>query len=402
MVNKLQARISLAACCVAIFIPGGFVFGFPGVMANHWQDTFAVSKADVGSILFYVLAAVGTFMFVTGRLQEKIGPRLVTVIAIILCSLGIFVVGHATSIGWVYLWAFITGASSAFAYMPALTVAQRWFPERKGLVSGLVSMSFGISGAVMAPIFNHLFLRMGYVPMTRSLGIAILIVGFSVTVLIRVPQTAQNLDSDRQNPALSGTLSLSLIQSLRTRSFWLLWFTYAFAGAAGISMVTLSVNFGLAKGLTMGSAVLILTAFNITNGLSRLVSGFVSDLVGRKQVMCFSFLFAGIVYILFPFLDSIFIWCVFAAVIGFAFGTLNAVSAPLVSDCFGMDHFASIFGMVFTAFGFVSGILGPWLGGFLLDLTQGNFTPVFAYMAALMLISALMMWIVSPRAECTF
>ena len=402
MDSKSQALISLTACCVVIFIPGAFVFGFPGVMATYWQDTFDVNRADVGSILFYILAAVGTFMFVTGRLQEKIGTRLVSFISIILCSLGVFLVSHAASIGWVYLWAFITGASSAFAYLPALTVAQRWFPQRRGLVSGLVSMSFGISGAAMAPVFNQLFLQTGYIPMTRALGVAILIIGFPAVALIRVPQTTQTTDSDRKDPYLSGTLSLSLIQSLRTRSFWLLWFTYAFAGAAGISMVTLSVNFGVSKGLSMGSAVLILTAFNLTNGLSRLVSGFVSDLAGRKQVMCFSFLFAGISYILFPILENIILWCFFAAVIGFAFGTLNAVSAPLVSDCFGMDHFASIFGMVFTAFGFVSGILGPWLGGYLLDATQGNYTLVFAYMAALMIISSLMIWITSPYAECTF
>ena len=81
---------------------------------------------------------------------------------------------------------------------------------------------------------------------------------------------------------------------------------------------------------------------------------------------------------------------------------VNAVSAPLVSDCFGMDHFASIFGMVFTAFGFVSGILGPWLGGYLLDATHGNFTLVYFYMAALMITSSLMIWITSPHAECTF
>jgi len=402
MENRIQSFIALAGCCMVIFLPGAFIFGFPGVMGHHWQNMFNVSKADVGSILFYVLAAVGTFMFVTGRLQERIGPRLVTAIAAILCSLGVFMVGHAASIRWVYLWAFTTGAASAFAYLPALTVAQRWFPERRGLVTGLVSMSFGISGAVMAPVFNHLFHQMGYVSMTRSLAIVTLIVGFAATALIHLPKTTQDSDSSSQVSAFTGTLSLSLIQSLRTKSFWLLWITYAFAGAAGISMVTLSVNFGLVQGLTMGSAVLILTAFNMTNGLSRLVSGYVSDLIGRKQIMCFSFVAAGAAYILFPWFEGIAPWCIFAAVIGFAFGTLNAVSAPLISDCFGMDHFASIFGMVFTAFGFVSGILGPWLGGFLLDATHGNFTLVYAYMAALMFISALMMWIISPHAECTF
>jgi OFA family oxalate/formate antiporter-like MFS transporter len=143
-------------------------------------------------------------------------------------------------------------------------------------------------------------------------------------------------------------------------------------------------------------------AFNITNGSSRLISGFLSDIVGRKTVMTTTFLLAGGAYYLLPHVSGITIWSVLVAVIGFAFGTLFAVSAPLVSDCFGMEHFETIFGVVFTAFGFVSGALGPWLGGYLLDLTQGNFTLVFVYLGSLMISSSVMIWITTPYTECTF
>jgi OFA family oxalate/formate antiporter-like MFS transporter len=162
------------------------------------------------------------------------------------------------------------------------------------------------------------------------------------------------------------------------------------------------VSFGLKNGLTMTQAVLILTAFNITNGLSRFVSGYLSDITGRKQILGGSFLVAGLVCFAFPHVAGLFIWAVFAALIGFSFGALHSVTAPLVSDCFGMENFGQIFGMVFTAFGFVSGALGPWLGGFLLDVSGGNFTLVFAYLGILLTVSVFLIWIVSPRAECTF
>lgn len=100
--------------------------------------------------------------------------------------------------------------------------------------------------------------------------------------------------------------------------------------------------------------------------------------------------------------SGIVIWSILAATIGFAFGTLFAVSAPLVVDCFGIDNFGSIFGLVFTAFGFVSGALGTWLSGYLLDISPGNFLLVFIYLGSLMLISALIMKIVTPYSECTF
>ncbi len=401
MKKQYHPFVAVAASCVAIFLPGALVFGFPGVMGTHWQQIFGVGRADVGQTLFFVLAAVGIFMFVTGRLQEKIDPAWVMALGALIYGPSTVAVGHAVSIHWVYLWAFLTGASSAFIYLPALTVVQRWYPQRRGLVSGLVSMFFGLSGAVMAPIFSRIFQLFGYTSLTYVVGTVFLIIGLVASVFIRLPQAAP--ESNRQAAAaVPATLSLNLGQSLRTRSFWLLWFTYAFVGAAGIAMVTLSTSFGLTHGLSMSQAVLILMAFNITNGSSRLVSGFLSDVAGRKTVMITTFLLAGGAYYLFPHVSGIIIWSVLAAVIGFAFGTLFAVSAPLVSDCFGMEHFGSIFGAVFTAFGFLSGALGPWLGGYLLDLTQGNFTLVFGYLGSLMISSSVMIWITTPYTECTF
>jgi len=148
--------------------------------------------------------------------------------------------------------------------------------------------------------------------------------------------------------------------------------------------------------------VLILTAFNLTNGLSRFLSGYFSNMMGRKQVLGATLLLAGLAYFLFPYLTGHLIWAVLAAVIGFSFETLHSVSPPMVSDCFGIENFGSVFGMVFTAFGFVSGALGPWLSGFLLDITRENFSLVFFYLGVLLVPSALLVLIASSRTEYRF
>jgi OFA family oxalate/formate antiporter-like MFS transporter len=398
---KYRAQVVLTACCVAAFMPGALVFGFPGVMGLYWQNQFQVTRADIGQVLFYVLAAVGVHMFVAGRLQEKFGPRLTMATGALIYGAGTIMVGYASSIKWVYLWAFLTGASSAFIYIPAMSLAQLWFPLRRGLASGLVSMFFGMAGAAMAPIFSWLLLLMDYRPLTFSMGTGALIIGVAAATCVRLPETT--FSSEPPSGASPGpkTISLTLIQSLRTRSFWLLWFIYAFVGAAGIAMVSFSAPFGLSKGLPMTAAIFILMAFNITNGLSRLLSGFLSDLIGRKAIMGLAFVAAGCAYYLLPFGGGIIVWSLLSALIGFAFGTLFAVSAPFVGDCFGMEHFGSILGLVFTAFGFVSGVLGPWLGGYLLDLFPENFTLVFFYLGSLMIVSAAMIWITTSHTECT-
>jgi OFA family oxalate/formate antiporter-like MFS transporter len=386
----------LTACCFSFILPGALVFGFPGVMGDYWQTSFQVSRAAVGQILFYVLVTAGFMMFVTGSLQEKIGHGRVIAAGTVLCAAGTFLLGYAENMKWVYLWAVLIGAASALVYLPALTVAQIWHPGRRGFVSGLVSMFFGISGAFMAPVFTLMFHAVGYQKMTLILSGASLALGLGAACFIRAPSVPL---SDTAAPDLSEGIAIALGRSIRTKSFWNLWLTYAFVGAGGISMVPFSTQFGLAKGLTGTEAVLILMSFNLTNGLSRLLSGMLSDVIGRKAVMCSAFASAGAAYLLFPYVTGIPAWSVLAAMIGFAFGTLFAVSAPFIADCFGMAHFGSIFGLIFTGYGFFSGALGPWLGGYILDITQGDFQRVFIYLGGLMLISALLVLITTPRKE---
>jgi OFA family oxalate/formate antiporter-like MFS transporter len=370
-------------------------------MSQHWQSMFQVGRAEVGQILFYVLAGVGIFMFLIGRWQEKVGPSWLTVIGIFICGTSTIAVGYVTSIKTVYLWASIIGISSAFIYLPALTAAQRWYPHRRGLVSGAVNLFFGLSAAIMAPIFTHMLQHQGYTSMTLTLGVLVLSIGLPAAAFVRFPQKTALDGTDPALQSLMGQPSLSARQSLRTQSFWFLWFTWALAGAAGISMVMLSTAFGISKELSMGHAVLILTAFNLTNGSSRLVSGFLSDIIGRAKTMSLAFVLAGIAYFLFPHLEGLITWAILATIAGFAFGTLFSVSAPLIGDCFGMDHFGAIFGLVFTAYGFVSGIIGPWLCGHLLDITGGNFTLVFSYLGSLTLVSAILVKLTTPPSECT-
>jgi|GEM_PF-2782896 OFA family oxalate/formate antiporter-like MFS transporter len=81
---------------------------------------------------------------------------------------------------------------------------------------------------------------------------------------------------------------------------------------------------------------------------------------------------------------SSFLVYLLATFIGFAFGMMTAVSAPLASDCFGLKHFEAIFGLVFTAYGFIAGLIGPLLSGYILDFTN-DFKPVLLYLGELLL-----------------
>ncbi len=405
MPRNAKGVLAVLGCSVAIFWPGALNFGFPGVMASTWQEMFHVGRGATGNTIFFMLAAVGIFMFLVGRWQERYGTRMMIIIGVILCSLSVLVVAYATSILMVYVWAFLIGLASSFVYIPALTTIQWWYPGRKGLVTGFVSMVFGLSAAIMSPLFGKMLTSMGYVSMNISIAILTMTFGLIGAYFARSPEKAEveaslsrrlQQGQDTSRLAVEPMRSLTVNESLHTRSFWFLWITWSLAGASGVAMTILSTAYGLSKGFSLESSILILTAFNLTNGTVRLVSGFLSDIIGRNRIMSLAFLAAGIAYFILPWASSLAECAFLAAVVGLAFGTLFAVSAPLVADCFGLKHFGAIFGLAFAAYGLVAGPLGPSLSGYVLDMTGDNFSPVFLYLGVFYVLSAFCIRFVVP------
>ena len=370
-------------------------------MGRHWQAALQVDRAAIGGTLFFVLAAAGIAMFLTGRLMHRFGPARLTAGSACLCGLGVLLAGRAEGIGMVYTYAFLVGASSAFIYLPALNVVQAWFPHRRGLVSGLVNMVFALSAALMAPVFSIGLDRFGYRPTCLTLGVVALAVGLAAAPFVRLPTVPGNPAPGSGKRTSLPAISFTARQAVRTRSFWFIWLVWVLAGGAGIAMVTLAVPFGLAMGLPLTAAVLILTAFNVTNGLGRLVSGYLSDFLGRTRTIGLAFFLAGAAYLLMAHLSGLGAWMVLAAFVGFGFGTQFSVAAPLISDCFGLDHFADIFGLLFTGYGFLAGLAGPWLSGTLLDLYPGNFQLVFSCLGCFFFVSAALIMFTRPSNKDT-
>ncbi len=387
----------LLASASAIFWPGSFIFGLPGVLRQHWQQTFQVGGGSVGGVVLFVLAGATCCMYLSGRLQEKVGPGKLAAVGALMTGGSTIWLSQSNNMIAVNLWAFLIGAASAFVYLPGLTAVQQWFPNRRGLVAGFFNMSFGLSAAVMSPIYTWILSTWGYEIMAIAAGITALSIGLLASIFVRFPESAPNTPGS----VVSQTgIGRSVQEALKSREFWCLWLTWVFAGAAGASMLVLATGFGLARGLSLAQAVFILTAFNLMNGTGRLISGYFSDRLGRSQTMAISFTSAGIAYIIMPHIPSLLMWIFLAAIIGYAFGTLFAVSGPLAGDCFGMAHFGAIFGLIFTAYGFVSGPLGPWLSGLILDATNGNYILVFSYLGLMFLAAAGLILFVKPWQEC--
>lgn len=372
---------ALVAGCLAIAWPGALIFGYPGVMARHWQESLGLSRAAVGGTLFFALAAVGATMFLVGRWQERVAPRRLVLAGEALTAASLLFTAFPAGAWSLYLWGVTVGAASCFVYLPILTAAQLWYPHRRGLASGLVNLAFAGSAALAAPGLGWAVEALGYALTHGLLAAAVLAVGGTAgRWVVRPPGGLAD--------GAPAARSLTPAESVRTRAFWCLWLAWALQGAAGIAMVTLAVPLGLSKGLSPGAAVGILAAFNGANGLGRLAMGLLSDRAGRRLTLCAAFAAAAGAYLALPGAAGAGSAAALAAVVGVAFDTLFAVSAPLAVECFGPAHFGAVFGLVFTAYGFLSGLLGPWLSGALLDRAGGDPAASCLYLGASCLAAA--------------
>jgi len=383
-------KIILIFGCLTIFFPGAFVFGFPGVMASEWQILFHINKAQIGSSMFFILAGTGFSMVLAGKLQEKLPGHFIIFAGSFVCGLAMIFVGQATTIEHIYIWAFIEGFFCGFVYIPCLTIFQRLFPENKGLITGILNLTFGGSSAVMSPIFTYFLISKGYVFTSNFAAVISILLGTSFALFIKIPGHKK----DQKKQPLS---TLSLKKTIRMSSFWFLWWVWALSGAAGISLIVLASSFGASLGYGITQYVYILTGFNVLNGIGRLVCGRLADIYPKQKILMAIFLMASTAYFLMSLSTHLYIISFLACFIGLAFGGLFTVSAPLVTEVFGLENFGKVFGLVFTAYGFFAGFLGPWASGIVLDITGSNFQLVFTIFAVFYLISSVLIFGVKKK-----
>ena len=405
-----RSWIAVIACAAGVFWPGAFIFGFPGVMGEIWKEMFNAGRAETSRIVMFSLIALGSLGYICGRFQRKYGTKVCFNIGTVFTVLSLLISLLAKSIYMVYIWAFLNGIAITFIYSPALSTVQKWVPHHKGFVSGIVSMLFGISAAIMSPVFKLMLSGLGYVKMHIVLIGLVLVFNSIAAYFCEAPEHARlsERQSKEQEKLLTGTATknpagfgsgIKPVQTgsaVKTIPFWCLCAIWVFMGAAGISMVSIPTAYSASIGLSGG--VTILSAYNITNGLSRIVVGVLFDKIGGRITGFFAFILAAAGFFGLIFAQSFVLILILVMAVGLGFGTLFAISPPMISTIYGASNFGTIFGLVFMSYGFLGGFLGPYLYGIVFQ-TTGSYVPVFIYLGIFAFLSAVLVIFIKPLKQ---
>jgi OFA family oxalate/formate antiporter-like MFS transporter len=339
------------------------------------------------------LASFALFMIFAGRWQDRIGPRKVATIGGILLGVGYIsaffvdvVSGGDALLGTVYLiitYGIIGGAGIGFAYVCPIAALVKWFPDKKGTITGIAVAGFG-AGALVFGWVETLLLTFYNVPSTLNIGMPMLILGG--VYLILVVLGSQLLTNPPEGWLPTGYTPPTTIadgagtgmmpgQMIRTSSFWLLWLMFVFAATAGLMTLGNVKSAALAIDAT-ADAVVIVGVMSLLNAAGRIVWGATSDKLGRENTMILMFLVLSIGMFAFAWMSTIAIsWVAvmaIASLIGFCFGGNFALFPSATADFFGSKNVGKNYGVMFTAYG-IAGITGAFVAGPIYDFFGSYF-----------------------------
>jgi OFA family oxalate/formate antiporter-like MFS transporter len=362
------------------------------------------------------LASFACFMVIAGRWQDRAGPRKVATVGGILLGAGYVlawlvdvVAGGDAVVGTIYLvitYGIIGGAGIGFAYVCPIASLQKWFPDKKGTITGIAVAGFG-AGALVIGYAEDFLLRLVQVQTNLTIGVPFLILG--IVYLVGVTVGAQVLRNPPPGWVCPGYtpstttadgkgLSIMPGQMIRTSGFWLLWFMFVLAATAGLMVIGNVKTAATAIDPSASTwAALILGVLALFNAAGRIVWGAVSDRIGRENTMFTMFtVLAGSMFF-FAFISPPSIpffavnWqlvMVVASVIGFCFGGNFSLFPSCTADLYGSKNVGKNYGVLFTAYG-IAGILGGLVAGLLKGWT-GSYMMAFIVTGLLAVAAALL------------
>jgi MFS family permease len=269
----------------------------------------------------------------------------------------------------------------------ALTTVTRWFSHRRGLMTGIVKVGTGAGQLVIPLLASGLILRFGWRWSFIIIGLGTaLILGLMAQFLRRDPAAmglAAPSPKEARTPATTPSLALS--QALKTVQLWTICLVFFLLVFCLMIIMLHIVPHARDLGLSPMRAAGVLSTIGAVSMLGRFICGLAIDRRGSKAVMaaCFLMLFLGLIWL--QFANQFWMLYLFAAVYGLAHGGLFTAISPLVAEWFGIRSHGAIFGLV-GCFGTTGGAVGPFLAGFLFDLS-GSYTATFRIITALSMLA---------------
>jgi OFA family oxalate/formate antiporter-like MFS transporter len=364
------------------------VFKIPLSKAFGWSGT------DVTWAFSLAILVLGFAAFIGGLWMRRVGPRIVGITAGVCYGAGVALSGLSGGNIWI-LWlsyGLLGGLGLGLGYIVPLATLVKWFPDRRGFITGLAVAGFGGGALITAPAAQKLIDSFGPLTTLAILGACYLVMVVLGASIMRNPpegwRPAGWEPSVKQQEQLA-VREYTLKEALSTWQWYALWATLFLNVIAGISIISQASPMAQdISGVNAQIAAGMVGLISIANGIGRLAWAWLSDAIGRRNVFLIMFLLQAILFFILPsqreFTALASICFVVISCYGGGFGTMPAFAA----DFFGTKWVGSIYGLMLTAWGF-GGVFGPLLVANIRQAT-GKYDLALVIIAVIMLVSSVL------------
>lgn len=364
----------IAASCFCIQAVGIGTYLSYGVLFNPLIDEFGWSRASISGAASMAFLLMGFLGIGVGRLNDRIGPRILMTVSGVFFGLGYFLMSRLEVIWQLYLFfGIIFGIGLSTIDVIALSTIARWFIRKRGIVTGIVKVGTGFGQMVIPFSASILIIRYGWRSSCVTIGVAVLIILVAIAQLLRRDPGQMGLapDGDASGSAhgpVSDTEGLSLREAVRTRQFWTICASMLAILFCLLTVMVHIVPYAQEMNVSPTRAASVLSTIAGVSMAGRFVSGLAIDRIGSKSVIifCFILLIAGLLWL--QITTELWMLYLFAVVYGVAHGGFFTAFSPLIAEFFGIKFHGSLFGVAMFSGNF-GGSLGPIMAGYVFDIT---------------------------------
>ena len=328
------------------------------------QHQWGWSKAEI-QVAFSIFILLETWLVpFEGAIVDRIGPRWMVLAGGICTFLAWFINSRASSLGMLYLGGAIAGIAGGAVYGTCVGNALKWFPDKRGLCGGLTAAGFGAGAAITIAPIRAMIESSGY---QHTFLVFAIIYGVIIVVIsnfIKAPLASDTVPLAKIK-VLQGADDVPPSQALRSPIFWIMYLMFSLVAAGGLmstaQLAPIAKERGISDamvvifGMSAPAIVVALTAHNITNGVGRPLNGWISDHIGRANMMGISFGIEALCLAAFGFFGTTAISFIVTDALVFLFwGDIFSLFAATVGDAFGRKYVTVNYGLMYTAKGVAS------------------------------------------------
>jgi MFS transporter, OFA family, oxalate/formate antiporter len=402
--QNVTNRWIIATAGVVMQVALGAVYAW-SVFRKPLSDYYGTGVSEVNTAFSIAILALGFAAFFGGLWMNRSGPRIVALSAGVLYGAGIFLASFAAPSVWLlYLtYGLMAGIGIGLGYIVPVATLIKWFPDKRGFITGIAVAGFGAGALLTAPIAKQLVSGVGLFPTFAILGVLYLVMVVAAAFFMKnppegwTPEGWEPPEEEEEGSSERSGVDYDLGGALKTWQWFALWALLFLNVTAGIAIISEADPIAQeVSGVAPWLAAWLVSIISIANGAGRFLWAWLSDAIGRKWVFLTMYLLQAALFFLIPIIGpgsfvALAILCfIIVSCYGGGFGTMPAFNA----DYFGSKNVGTIYGLMITAWGF-GGVLGPQIISLMYDWTQ-SYAGAFRIIAGIMLVSAIIPFIVRP------